>query len=278
MRLADLERDMVDVIPTGSSLDSEFLFARMAEVTLAALHCGPGQRVIDVAAGVGQDDRALARSGVFAIGAEPSTRMTALARLRDTEGRVPGPGRVGRVRAWSEALPFAAGTFDAAFCKGSLDHFDDPLAALHEMARVTRRGGRVVVAIANFDSLGCRLLRWHARWRGNRYSGEQDRSSDPSAGPPHGGGRRHFDVPSDHYTRYDPGLIRRQLAADLSVEQWTGVSLLWGLRSWSHLLTWLGPALARPLLRLADRLARWFPGWSDVIVVAGQPRDRTTSA
>ncbi len=263
---------MVDVIPTGSSLDSEFLFARMAEVTLAALHCAAGQRVIDVAAGVGQDDRALARSGVFAIGAEPSTRMTSLARLRDTEGRVPGPGRVGRVRAWSEALPFAAGTFDAAFCKGSLDHFDDPLAALHEMARVTRPGGRVVLAIANFDSLGCRLLRWHARWRWNRTE------EDQTAGLPKGSGRRHFDVPSDHYTRYDPGLIRRQLAADLSVEQWTGVSLLWGLRSWSHLLAWLGPARARPLLRLADRLARWFPGWSDVIVVAGHPRDRTTSA
>ena len=286
---------MVDVIPSGSSIDSEFLFARMAEVTLAALQSAPGQRVIDVAAGVGQDDRALARRGVFAIAAEPSMRMTGLARLRDAEERDLGTGRVGRVCAWSEALPFGAGTFDAAFCKGSLDHFDDPLAAVREMARVTRHGGRVVLAIANFDSLGCRLLRWHARWRWHRSPSPQDRSPGPqdrSPGPQHrspgpqdrspgllqGGGRRHFDVPSDHYTRYDPELIRRQLAADLSVEQWTGVSLLWGLRSWSHLLAWLGPALARPLLRLADRLARWFPSWSDVIVVAGQPRDRTTLA
>ena len=261
MRLADLERDMVDVIPTGTSPDSEFLFARMAQETLAALRATPGHRVLDVAAGVGQDDRALARAGIFAVGAEPSTRMTALAIARDAEEVRSPPGRITRVRAWSEALPFGAGAFDAAFCKGSLDHFDDPLAAVSEMARVTRRGGRVVLAIANFDSLGCRLLRWRARLASAEATG-----------------RRHFDVPSDHYTRYDPELIRRQVAVHLGIEAWTGVSLLWGIRSWSRLLAWLGPARARPLLRLADRLARWFPGGADVIVVAGYPRVGATSA
>ena len=40
-----------------------------------------------------------------------------------------------------------------------MDHFDDPESAIAEMARVTKRDGRVVLAIANFDSLACRMSR-----------------------------------------------------------------------------------------------------------------------
>lgn len=256
MRIGDLDRDMIDVIPTGTSLDSEFLFARMAEVTLASLRCARGALVLDAAAGIGQDDWSLAERGVRAVGAEPSGRMTALARLRDAEVHEPPPGRVVRVRAWSEALPFRADSFDGAFCKGSLDHFDDPLASIRELARATRPGGRVVLAIANFDSLGCRLLRLRA-------------ALDAGAARR---GRRHFDVPSDHYTRYDPALICEQVGRHVTIEECTGVSLLWGVRPWARLLTWLRPGGAHLLLRLADRLARLAPWLADVIVVAGPPR------
>jgi SAM-dependent methyltransferase len=194
MRLVDLDRDMSDVFPTGTSVDSEFLFRRMAEATLDALETRPGSRVVDVAAGVGQDDRALARRGAWVVGAEPSERMTALAYLSDREDAEPPSGGVARVRAWSEALPFGAGAFDGAFCKGALDHFDDPESCIREMARVTRASGRVVLAVANFDSLTVRISRALERLRG--------------AG---GRGRRHHDVPSDHFTRYDPALVREQL-------------------------------------------------------------------
>ena len=51
-------------------------------------------------------------------------------------------------------MPFASGSFDAVICKGAIDHFDRPGVALAEMARVTRRDGRVVLAIANFESSG----------------------------------------------------------------------------------------------------------------------------
>jgi ubiquinone/menaquinone biosynthesis C-methylase UbiE len=159
MRVVDLDRDMSDVFPTGTSVDSEFLFRRMAEATLDALEVRPGSRVVDVAAGVGQDDRALARRGAWVVGAEPSERMTALAYLSDREDAEPQSGGVARVRAWSEALPCGAGACDGAFCKGALDHFDDPESCIREMARVTRASGRVVLAVANFDSLTVRISR-----------------------------------------------------------------------------------------------------------------------
>jgi SAM-dependent methyltransferase len=256
VRLVDLDHDMSDVIPTGSSVDSEFLFQRMEDTTLEALRAGPGARLLDSAAGIGQDDRRLARAGLWTVGAEPSKRMMALAKMQDAEQRVEHGRAVLRVRAWSEALPFEGSVFDGAFCKGALDHFDDPLCCIQEMARVTCSSGRVVLAVANFGSLGCR---W-ARLR-NRFTRE--------AGF---GGRRHYDVPSDHFTRYDTRLLRAHVERYVVIDEWTGVSLLWGVRAWTSLLERLPRAWAERLLRSADRIARCFPTLADVIVVAGPPQ------
>ena len=103
VRLVDLDHDMSDVIPTGSSVDSEFLFQRMEDTTLDALRAGSGARLLDSAAGIGQDDRRLARAGLWTVGAEPSKRMMALAKMQDAEQRAEHGGAVLRVRAWSEA-------------------------------------------------------------------------------------------------------------------------------------------------------------------------------
>jgi len=252
MRVVDLERDMSDVIPTGASVDSEFLFQRMEDATLEALRPGPGRRLLDSAAGIGQDGRRLAATGSWAVGAEPSARMMALAAMQDVEQG----GAVQRVRAWSEVLPFRDGAFDGAFCKGALDHFDDPLRCLQELARVTQSEGRVVLAVANFSSLGCRLGQLRDRLL------RRDRTR----------GRRHYDVPSDHFTRFDPELLREQVGRYVDIEEWTGLSLLWGVRTWARLLQRIPRSWAQRCLGAADRIARRFPALADVIVVAGRPR------
>jgi SAM-dependent methyltransferase len=246
---------MSDVFPTGTTVDSDYLFRRMEEVTLEALEAGPGTRVVDVASGVGQDDRRLARGGAWVAGVEPSGRMTALARLSDADELDPPRGGVVRVRAWSEALPFGADAFDGAFCKGALDHFDDPERCIGEMARVTRPGGRIVLAVANFDSLAIRISRAIELVRRH-----------------HRRGRRHHDVPSDHFTRYDPALLRDQLGRFVSVDRTTGVSLLWGVRAWARLLGAVGPTAAGAILRVVDRIAARVPALADVIVISGRPR------
>ena len=69
MRVVDLDRDMSDVIPTGLSPDSEFLFARMTEATLDATCAYPHTRILDVASGVGQDSVELARTGARVVAA-----------------------------------------------------------------------------------------------------------------------------------------------------------------------------------------------------------------
>ena len=263
MRVVDLDRDMRDVIPTGAGRDSEFLFQRMTDRTLALAEAAPGRRLLDVASGFGQDARALAAQGALVAAAEPSARMSALARGLDVEAM---EADVLHLRSWADALPFAAGSFDAVICKGALDHFDAPEQAICEMARVTRPRGRVVLAIANFDSAACRLA--HARdvWR------------EALLGRVLARGRRHYDVPHDHFTRYELPLMREQAGAHLHLEVTEGISMAWGLSAWTRMLERLPAQLSQRLLLGFDALARRLPGLADVVLIAGRPRRSSSSS
>jgi SAM-dependent methyltransferase len=212
--VSDLDRDMEDVIPQEFGPDSTFLFEQMTKVVRGSIP--KGSRVLDIAAGLGQDSAAL---GAAAIAAEPSRRMTDLARFlaHEEDGDLPL-----WVRTWADPLPFRSDVFDAAFCKGALDHLDAPEAAIAEMARVTRPGGTVVLAVANFASLSC------------RYTALRERMRLGPAGPETE--RAHRDVPSDHFTRYDRALLCEQAERWLDIEALRGVSLGWGWGFWRSAL------------------------------------------
>jgi SAM-dependent methyltransferase len=256
MRVVDLDRDMADVIPTGTTRDSEYLFARMTQATLELARAG-GCRILDVASGFGQDAARLAGEGAWVVGAEPSARMLGWARLAAArEG-----GRQPRfVRAWSDALPFASRSFDAVVCKGALDHFDRPELAISEMARVAKPAGHVVLAIANFESLACRAARG------------VDEVREAHLGRPAWRGRRHYDVPADHFTRYDLALMLEQAARAIELDRVEGVSLGWGFPGWTRAVERLPAPVAAALLRALDALARRLPQLADVVVLCGRPR------
>jgi SAM-dependent methyltransferase len=61
-------------------------------------------------------------------------------RLREEGTRVvtcdPAPGMGADVICRAESLPFADGSFDVVVCRTAAHHFDDPAAAVAEMARV----------------------------------------------------------------------------------------------------------------------------------------------
>jgi SAM-dependent methyltransferase len=95
-------------------------------------------RIVDVATGPGTVVALAASRGSRAVGIDFSGEMLALARSQ--------PG-VSFVRGDADALPFGAGTFDAATCNFGLLHFAHPEQATSEMARVVRRGGRVAVSV-----------------------------------------------------------------------------------------------------------------------------------
>lgn len=101
----------------------------------------PGQRVLDVACGPAHVTLAFARLGcrVTGIDLTPETLRVARRRVRQEAPRA-GAGLVcGNARC----LAFRDASFDLCVCRSSFHHLPDPAAALSEMRRVTRSGGRV---------------------------------------------------------------------------------------------------------------------------------------
>ncbi|BBY98727.1 demethylmenaquinone methyltransferase [Mycolicibacterium fallax] len=103
--------------------------------TRAALQIGPGDRVLDLAAGTAVSTVELARSGAWCVAADFSVGMLSAGAHRP----------VPKVGADATALPFADESFDAVTISFGLRNVVDHVAGLREMARVTRPGGRLVV-------------------------------------------------------------------------------------------------------------------------------------
>lgn len=108
-----------------------------------ALAAAPGERIVDVGCGPGFYVRELldevgAQGSVVAVDASPD--MLALARRR-CEGHANVDFREGN----AAALPVGDAEFDAALCVQVMEYVPDPVAALQEMQRALRPGGRVLI-------------------------------------------------------------------------------------------------------------------------------------
>ncbi len=117
---------------------------RARAVELAAV--GEGDRVLDVATGTGDLAFALAgrvgpRGDVLAT--DFSERMLDVARQKAARRTVPAPVRFEQANALE--LPYPDGAFAAATVGFGVRNFSDLPRGLHELARVVRPGGRVVV-------------------------------------------------------------------------------------------------------------------------------------
>jgi demethylmenaquinone methyltransferase/2-methoxy-6-polyprenyl-1,4-benzoquinol methylase len=105
---------------------------------------GPGSEVLDVATGTGDlafELAARVRPSGLVVGID-----FAMAMLRQAERKAAGRDLpVTFMTGDALQLPFEANTFDAATCAFGLRNVDNRQRALHEMTRVTRDGGRVVI-------------------------------------------------------------------------------------------------------------------------------------
>jgi arsenite methyltransferase len=108
------------------------------------LNIPPGGIVLDVGSGPGNVTASLARAAGpdgLALGVDISEPM--LARAVSAEA---GP-QVGFLRADAQRLPLRDNTVDAVVSMAVLQLIPDPVAALAEMARVLRPGGRLAVMV-----------------------------------------------------------------------------------------------------------------------------------
>lgn len=107
------------------------------EAVLERTGVGAGTRYLDVGCGSGMVAQMAAARGAQVAGVDAAEAMLAIARSRAPAGDF----RQGDL----EALPYADGTFDVVTGFNSFQYAGNPVAALREAGRVTKRGGSIVV-------------------------------------------------------------------------------------------------------------------------------------
>ena len=110
--------------------------------TLAAARIKSGMKVLDVACGPGIVACAAALQASHVTGIDLTPAMIGQAQERQRSLKLTNlDWRVGD----ATQLPFADGSFDVVLTRYSFHHMINPTAALREMKRVCRKGGRIVV-------------------------------------------------------------------------------------------------------------------------------------
>lgn len=210
--------DPGQVTSSAAAVYDEFflpaLFAAWAPRVVAAAALQPGQRVVDVACGTGvlAMEAALATSpGGQVVGVDLNPGMLAVARRKAPQ--------ISWLEAPAEALPLEAESFDAAVSQFGLMFFEDQHAAIAEMWRVVRPGGRLAIAV--WDSLDntpgySAITSLLARLFGDDVAALLE--SPYSLGDPHA----------------LRALIARAGVTDLEVERMPGEACFTSIRSWMH--------------------------------------------
>lgn len=109
-----------------------------ADDELLDVACGPGSLTLDLAPHVAR-----------ATGLDITAAMLEQARAAQAQK---GVANVDWVEGDAARMPFSDGAFSLVTCSAAFHHFEQPIAVLDEMARVCRRGGRIVVSDVTPDA------------------------------------------------------------------------------------------------------------------------------
>ena len=110
---------------------------RWRRAVVDAVAAVPGERVLDLAAGTGTSSEPFADDGALVVPSDFSLGMLAVGKERRPD--------LSFVAGDATRLPFADAAFDAVTISFGLRNVVDTDAALREMLRVVRPGGRVVI-------------------------------------------------------------------------------------------------------------------------------------
>lgn len=103
----------------------------------AAVDARPGERILDLAAGTGTSSVPFQQAGASVVACDFSLGMLGVGRSRNPELEFAAGDAL--------RLPFRDGAFDAVTISFGLRNVADTTAALRELRRVTKPGGRLVV-------------------------------------------------------------------------------------------------------------------------------------
>jgi SAM-dependent methyltransferase len=115
-----------------------------------------GLRILEIACGRGGFSRLLASQGALMLGCDFSNKALQIAKQKQgNDART----QLDLVQADAGDLPFANESFDVVISCETIEHVPDPGRALSEMARVSRRAGKLFLTTPNyFNAMGLYYL------------------------------------------------------------------------------------------------------------------------
>jgi SAM-dependent methyltransferase len=126
-------------------------YAPATSLMLDLARISPGSRVLDVAAGDGDQSLAAATrvgSSGYVLATDPARELLAFAQRSAEQA---GVENLETKVMKGEKLEFPDGSFDAVICRFGLMFFSDPDRGLREMNRVLKENGRVSLVVYGVD-------------------------------------------------------------------------------------------------------------------------------
>ena len=138
----------------------QFFGEGVRDAAIRAAEISTGSVVADVGTGTGFLAEAALVAGAHVIGVDSSDGM--LAEVRNRFAGQAFETRAGDV----ESLPLQTGEADVVLANMVLHHAPDPALAIHEMARVLKPGGRLIITDADSHTHEWLRAEQHDRWLG----------------------------------------------------------------------------------------------------------------
>jgi ubiquinone/menaquinone biosynthesis C-methylase UbiE len=123
------------------------MFLPLTRALIEQARIAPGQSVLDVAGGSGEPSLTIAQAvgpTGFVMCTDAIAEMVAVA---EREALARGLKNMQFRQCTADSLPFADESFDVAVSRLGVMFFPDPVAAVREMLRVIKPGGRVALAV-----------------------------------------------------------------------------------------------------------------------------------
>ncbi len=123
------------------------MFLPLTRALIEQARIAPGQSVLDVAGGSGEPSLTIAEAvgpSGFVMCTDAIAEMVAVA---EREALERGLKNMQFRQCTADSLPFADESFDVAVSRLGVMFFPDPVAAVREMLRVIKPGGRVALAV-----------------------------------------------------------------------------------------------------------------------------------